>query len=288
MATNNEFPVMLTFDLDAETLWTARDTSNADKPIVLSQGTYGWKVGVWRVLELLSRYDIRATFFVPGIVIQQHPAVIEAILEGGHELSHHSWSHRWILTLTPEEEREEMERGIEIIQRVAGYRPSGYRSPAAEFSKITLPLLKEHGIGYSSNFYDDDSPYLHVLNGGRTDIVELPFAWVLDDAPFFLYSIVLPGRTMHSPSSVFEAWRDEFDVLYAEGRQYVLAMHPQIIGRPSRIKLLERLIRHIHSHPGVRFARCDEVANEVRPKLQAAPPQVYSWPPSRDPRGSRS
>lgn len=278
---------MLTFDLDAETLWTARDPGNAEKPIVLSQGAYGWKVGVWRVLELLARYDIRSTFFVPGLVIEQHPSVIEAILAGGHELGHHSWSHRWILTLTPEEEREELERGIAAIEKAAGYRPKGYRSPAAEFSEVTLPLLKEYGFGYSSNFYDDDSPYLHELHGERTDIVELPFAWVLDDAPFFLYSIVLPGRTMHPPSAVFEAWRDEFDVLYAEDRQYVLAMHPQIIGRPSRIKLLERLVRHIHSHPGVWFARCDEVADAVRPSLRAAPPRRYSPPPGTGPEGAR-
>lgn len=272
--TDKGFPVMLTFDLDAETLWTARDAKSAEKPIVLSQGSYGWKVGIWRILELLKRYEIRSTFFVPGLVIEQRPKVIDAILEGGHELAHHSWSHRWILTLTPEEERDEMERGIEIIERVAGYKPSGYRSPAAEFSPITKNLLKEYGIGYSSNFYDEDSPYLHELEGERTNIVELPFAWVLDDAPFFLYSIVLPGRTMHPPSAVFEAWRDEFDILYGEDRQYVLAMHPQIIGRPSRIKLLERLIKHVRTHPGVWFARCDEVANAVRPILQGAKSKV--------------
>jgi peptidoglycan/xylan/chitin deacetylase (PgdA/CDA1 family) len=133
-----------------------------------------------------------------------------------------------------------------------------------------MRLLHEYGIGYSSNFFDDDSPYLHELDGKPTDIVEFPFGWVLDDAPFFLYSVSLPGRTMHPPSSVLEAWVDEFDVLYEEDREFVIAMHPQIIGRPSRITLLEDLIRHITSHPGIWFARCDQVANAVRPQLKKA------------------
>jgi peptidoglycan/xylan/chitin deacetylase (PgdA/CDA1 family) len=266
--TRHGFPAMLTFDLDAETLWTARDPKNAERPITLSQGRYGWKVGMGRILDLLERYGIKATFFVPGLVIQQHPALIEDTLKRGHEIGHHSWSHAWIVTLTPEQEREEMEKGIDIIKRVTGRAPVGYRSPAAEFSAITLKLLRDYGFGYSSNFFDDDSPYLLEIDGKPTDIVEFPFAWVLDDAPFFLYSITLPGRTMHPPSSVLEAWIDEFDTLYAEDREFVLAMHPQIIGRPSRITMLEKLIRHMLSRPKVWFARCDAVAAEVRPYLK--------------------
>jgi peptidoglycan/xylan/chitin deacetylase (PgdA/CDA1 family) len=263
------FPIMLSFDLDAETLWTARDPKNAERPIVLSQGRYGWKVGMGRVLDLLGRYGIKSTFFIPGLVIQAHPALCEDVLKRGHEIAHHSWSHRWIVSLSPEEEREEMEKGIEIIQKVTGRKPVGWRSPAAEFSSITLKLIQEYGFGYSSNYFDDDSPYLHEIDGKQTDIVEFPFAWVLDDAPFFLYSITLPGRTMHPPSSVLEGWIDEFDTLYREDRQYVLAMHPEIIGRPSRITILEKLIKHMMGHPGVWFARMDEVAEAIRPALKS-------------------
>jgi peptidoglycan-N-acetylglucosamine deacetylase len=195
---------------------------------------------------------------------------MEEILRRGHEIAHHSWSHAWIVNLTPEQEREEMEKGFEIIKRVTGRAPAGYRSPAAEFSPITLGLLKEYGFGYSSNFFDDDSPYLHTIDGEPSDIVEFPFAWVLDDAPFFQYSITLPGRTMHPPSSVLEGWIAEFDTLYREERQFMLAMHPQIIGRPSRLVALEGLIRHILNHPRVWIGRCDEIADEVRPMLKGA------------------
>lgn len=265
----NGFPVMLTFDLDAETMWTSRDPKNAERPIVLSQGAYGWKVGTGRILDLLARYGIKATFFVPGLVIAQRPALIERIIANGHEIGHHSWSHAWIVNLSPAEEREEMERGIEIITRVTGRKPAGWRSPAAEFSSITMLLLLEKGFRYSSNFFDDDTPYLHVVDGKPTDLVEFPFAWVLDDAPFFQYSITLPGRTMQAPSAVLEAWKAEFETLYHEDCAFTLAMHPQIIGRGSRLVALEGLIRFIGEHPGVWFARCDEAAESMRPALEA-------------------
>ncbi|MEJ8573609.1 polysaccharide deacetylase [Microbaculum marinum] len=264
----NGFPAMLTFDLDAETMWTARDPKNAERPVVLSQGAYGWKVGTPRILDLLDRYGIRSTFFVPGLVIEQRWALCEEILKRGHEIGHHSWSHKWIVNLSPEEEREEMEKGIEIIERLTGKKPAGWRSPAAEFSPITMPLLLEKGFRYSSNYFDDDTPYLHRVDGTVTGLVEFPFAWVLDDAPFFQYSITLPGRTMQAPSAVTEAWCAEFDTLYREDRAFMLAMHPQIIGRGSRLVALEGLIEHMLAHDKVWFARCDEVAEAIRPELE--------------------
>ena len=266
--TANGFPVMLSFDLDAETMWTGRDPKNAARPVLMSQGAYGWKVGVPRILDLLKRYGVQATFFVPGQVIEQRWKVAEAILAGGHEIAHHSWSHTWIINLTAEQEREEMDRGIEIIERLTGARPAGWRSPAAEFSPITLPLLLEKGFSYSSNMFDDDSPYLYEVDGKVTDLVEFPFAWVLDDAPFFQYSITLPGRTLQPPSAALESWKAEFDTLYREDRAFMLAMHPQIIGRGSRLVALEGLIRYILEHPGVWFARCDKVAEAIRPALK--------------------
>jgi peptidoglycan/xylan/chitin deacetylase (PgdA/CDA1 family) len=270
-ATSRGFPLFLTFDLDAETMWTARDPNYANRPILMSQGAYGWKVGVPRVLDLLRRYGLIATFFIPGVIIEQRPHVVEAILKDGHEIAHHSHTHAWIVNLTPEQEREEMEKGFEAIRRATGRAPRGYRSPAAEFSAISLSLLREYGFSYSSNFFDDDSPYLLEIDGQTTDIVELPFRWVLDDAPFFQYSIVLPGRTMHPPSSVLESWKTEFDVLYAEDRMMMLGMHPEIIGQPSRLWVLEKLIQHALGHPNIWIGRCDEITDDIRPRLKAVP-----------------
>lgn len=268
--TSKGFPLLLTFDLDAETMWTARDPSYAKRPILMSQGAYGWKVGMPRVLALLDRYAIKSTFFVPGLVAEQHPALMEDVIARGHEIAHHSYSHRWIVGLSPEEERDEMARGMAALTTITGHRPRGWRSPAAEFSDITLQLIREYGFDYSSNFFDDDSPYLLRIDGVRTDIVELPFRWVLDDAPFFQYSIVLPGRTLQAPSAVLEAWKIEFDVLYAEDRMMMVGMHPQIIGQPSRLKVLEGLIEHALKHPNVWIDRCDVITDDMRPRLKAA------------------
>jgi len=268
--TSRGFPLFLTFDLDAETMWTARDPAYAKRPILMSQGAYGWKVGMPRVLNLLERYGVHATFFIPGWVAERNEALVKDVVARGHEVAHHSYSHRWIVNITPEEEREEMERGMEVLTRITGHRPRGWRSPAAEFSDITLDLIKEYGFDYSSNFFDDDSPYLLEIGGQRTDIVELPFRWVLDDAPFWQYSIVLPGRTLQAPSAVLEAWKSEFDVLYAEDRMMMLGMHPEIIGQPSRIKVLEGLIEHALAHPNVWIDRCDRITDDMRPRLQEA------------------
>lgn len=268
--TSKGFPLMLTFDLDAETMWTARDPSYANRPILMSQGAYGWKVGMPRVLKLLERYDLRATFFIPGWVAERNEALVKDVVARGHEVAHHSYSHRWIVSLSPEEEREEMQRGMDVLTRITGQRPRGWRSPAAEFSAITLDLVQEYGFDYSSNFFDDDSPYLLEIRGQRTGIVELPFRWVLDDAPFWQYSIVLPGRTMQAPSAVLEAWKSEFDLLYAEDRMMMLGMHPEIIGQPSPIKVLEGIIEHALSHPNVWIDRCDVITDDMRPRLQEA------------------
>jgi peptidoglycan/xylan/chitin deacetylase (PgdA/CDA1 family) len=261
------FPVLLTFDLDGELLWTARDPKNWNRPVALSQGAYGHRVGVDRILNLLAKHGLHVTFFVPGMIIERNRDVVQRIVDAGHEIAHHSYTHRWPETLTPEEEREEFEKTTAIIEDLTGRKPLGWRSPAAEFSPRTMDLLLEYGFLYSSNFFDRDEPYKHIVNGKKTDLIEFPFAWVLDDAPFFLYSIQLTGRIMMPPSLVLEHWMAEFETLYAENKCFVLAMHPQIIGRPSRITLLENLILKIKEHDDVCFARCDEVALALRDKL---------------------
>ncbi len=266
--TSKGFPLFLTFDLDAETMWTARDPSFANRPVLMSQGAYGWNVGTDRILKLLARYDLKTTFFIPGQIVDAQPALMERVLARGHEIAHHSYSHRWILDLTLDEEREEFERGIEAIKRATGYAPRGWRSPAAEISRHTIGLLQEYGFDYSSNFFNDDSPYMLQDAGKNTGIVELPFRWVLDDAPFFQYSIVLPGRTMQPPSALLEVWQTEFDTLKDEERMMMVGMHPQLIGQPSRLKALEGLIEHALKSEDVWIGRCDEMVDDLRPGLE--------------------
>jgi peptidoglycan/xylan/chitin deacetylase (PgdA/CDA1 family) len=263
-------PIGLTFDLDAETLWLAREPSLAHDAVWVSQGRYGPKVGLPRILNLLADYEILATFFIPGLVIERYPASVQAILEKGHEVAHHSYSHRWVGSLSAADERDELERGIAAIEGATGSRPVGWRSPAAAFSEITLSLLEEYGFDYSSNMFDDDKPYL-LTNGGRTTaIVELPFAWVLDDAAFWLYSNRIPGRSLAAPSAVLESWTLELQGLQREGgNTMVIAMHPQIIGRHSRLWVLRSFIEAALALGAVRFSRLDAMAEAARRSLLA-------------------
>lgn len=269
MASQTAFPVMLGFDVDGETLWTARDPSNAQRPITLSQGRYGPEVAVPRILDLLQRHGIGATFFVPGQVINRYPDLVKRMDAEGHEVAHHSHSHQWPDTMTQEEEREDFDLALEEFERVLRRQPVGYRSPAWEFSPWTLDLLIERGMRYSSNFMDSDRPYKHVVGGQKSDLIEFPVNWLLDDAPFFLFSTRLVGKHIASHETVFQIWKDEFTGLYAErdrGTCYVLAMHPQLIGRPHRVAMLDRLITFMKEHD-VRFYRCDEAVDALGPSL---------------------
>lgn len=258
-----KIPVMLTFDLDAETLWLSRDPNNAQRPVTLSQGHYGAKVGAPRILDLLEKYDIRATWFIPAWTVEKYADLVRRIAAAGHEIGHHGDLHEWPETLGPEREREVMERGLHVIEKVTGQRPVGYRSPAWEFSPTTLRYLLEYKFLYSSNFMDDDAPYVHQVDGKPTGLVELPVGWHIDDAPFALYNVRIPGRNIHAPSAILEIWQEEFAGLYDEGKPLVLTMHPQLM-RPFRARLLEEFIRFAAGFPGVAFERCRDVAERVR------------------------
>ena len=256
--------VVLSFDVDAEALWLSSDPRNKDRPVVLSQGIYGPNVGVPRILDLLEKYDLKATFFVPGYTAERHPECIKRIYQKGHEIGHHGYIHERNDMLSLEQEREVLERGISVLEGLLGERPLGYRSPAWEFSPHTLDLLLEYGFVYDSSSMDNDVPYrIHTKNG--KDLVEIPVQWILDDAPSFIYQVnpTIPagGPRISPPSDVFELWASEFDGFYDFGSCYTLTMHPFLIGRPSRIKMLEKLIKHMKSFQNVWFAKGIDVAD---------------------------
>jgi peptidoglycan/xylan/chitin deacetylase (PgdA/CDA1 family) len=250
--------VSLTFDFDAETLWLARDRKTADLPGVMSQGRYGARVAVPRLLALLAAERVRATFYIPGWVVEHHPAEARAIRDAGHEIAHHGYLHDWARPEDPDGERAAFARGMKALETVLGIRPRGYRAPAWELTPITLDLVRQHGMIYSSNLMDDVYPYLHA---GAPPVVELPVQWVLDDAPYFLMHPRLAPRPMQSPEIVFGIWRDEFRGLHELGGLFTLTCHPQVIGHPSRLLMLRRLIRLLKQARGVWWATAGEAAD---------------------------
>jgi peptidoglycan-N-acetylglucosamine deacetylase len=249
--------VMMTFDFDAETIWLARDPKSADRPGVMSQGRYGARVAVPRILELLHKERIRATFFIPGWVAEHHPEEARAIRDAGHEIGHHGYRHDWADPEDPDGERRAFAQGMKALESVLGVRPRGFRAPAWDLTPITLDLVRQHGMFYSSNLMDDVYPYLHP---GEPPVVELPVQWVLDDAPYFLMNPRYLQRPMQSPEIVYGIWRDEFAGFHEFGGLFNLTCHPQVSGHPSRLLMLRKLIHLMKSKKDVWWATASEVA----------------------------
>ena len=236
------FGATISFDFDAEEVWIGEDPANANRPGVLSQGTYGPKVAMPLILNLLDKHQVTATFFVPGRDAERHADSVKQIIEAGHEVGHHGYTHRSPSELSPEEEETELTRGLEVL-RGLGAEVVGYRSPSWDFSPHTLDLLTRHGFEYSSNLMDDLVPYRHPSH----PLAEVPVSWLLDDAPHFWFASDTWTKTIRTPNEVYELWRAELDGIASLGTHFMLTMHPQIIGRPSRLAMLDTLLGDIRS-----------------------------------------
>jgi peptidoglycan/xylan/chitin deacetylase (PgdA/CDA1 family) len=252
--------VVLSFDLDAETSWIFRDPENARRPVVISGGRFGPKVGVPAIIELLAAFAIPASFFIPSVSAERYPEAVELILKAGHEIGAHGHMHERLDTLAPDQEAEILEKSLTILKQATGQKPVGYRSPSWELSPASLTLLETRGFLYSSNFMDDYFPYMHPRQGVGEALEELPVSWLLDDAPFFPWGLGRDYRPIQPASNVLEIWQEEFAGIYRRGGMFMLTMHPQLIGRVSRIDMLQRLVNYMQSFPNVWFATGEAIA----------------------------
>ena len=253
--------VALSFDFDNETP-ALRDGQTS--PGVLSQGQYGARAALPRVLALLERNRIPASFFVPAVSAKLYPDEVKRIAAAGHEVGLHGWIHERNSLLAEADERELMRRAMDTLTEIAGRKPTGIRTPSWDYSPNTAKLVKELGLLYDSSLMADDSPYELLVEGVPTGIVELPVEWILDDYPYFGMDRFSTVRPHSSPADVYEIWAAEFDRAYEEGGLFVLTMHPHVIGHRSRITMLEQLVRHMRSRPGVWFATHEQVARYVK------------------------
>jgi peptidoglycan/xylan/chitin deacetylase (PgdA/CDA1 family) len=274
--------VLLTFDFDAMSVWIG--TYGEQTPGPISRGEFG-VVGVRRILETLGRHGVPATFFVPGHTALAFPHAVRAIDAAGHEIGHHGFVHERISTLSPAEERHVLERGTGILHDVTGKRPVGYRSPSGDFTSVTTQLLAELGFEYDSSLMGSDFAPYWVRSGDRfapdepyvfgqeTEIVELPWSWLLDDWPNFEYVRGGVGpQSIKRPSDVFDLWMGEFEYFTknVDDGCFTLIMHPQVIGRGSRIMMLDRLIGEMAKHDVV-FCTAHDASLAARSSL--APPR---------------
>jgi peptidoglycan-N-acetylglucosamine deacetylase len=249
--------VCLTFDFDVMSGFVGRGLTT---PTFVSRGEFGI-VGARRVLELLARHDIKSTWFIPGYTLETYPEACERVLAAGHEIAHHGWSHTSPAHLTREAEEAELARGNAVIERVTGRRARGYRSPGWDLSPHTVDLLLAHGFTYDSSMMGDDYLPYRVRRGdlcepGRpyrfgteTPLVEMPISWSTDDYPHFEFvwtaTSILQG--LHSPRTVMECWRDEFQYMQESVQWGVLTYtcHPFVIGRGYRMLWFERFVAEL-------------------------------------------
>jgi len=271
-------------DVDAVAGWLG-SYGGADSPDDISRGLFAGEVGTPRLLTLFERFGIKTTWFIPGHSIQTFPEQMKAIVEAGHEIGIHGYSHENPIAMTPEQEEAVLDYSLHLATTLAGKRPTGYVAPWWEFSPVTANLLLSKGITYDHSLMHHDFQPYHVRVGDRwtpidytkrpdewmkplvrgqeTDLIEIPASWYLDDLPPMMFIKKSPNsHGFVNPRHLEEMWRDQFDWVYREYDYAVFTMtiHPDVSGRPQVLLMHERLYAHIMSHPGVRFCTFDDIA----------------------------
>jgi peptidoglycan-N-acetylglucosamine deacetylase len=241
----------LSFDSDHET----NELRDGGKSIGrMSWGQYGNRVGVPRILGLLERHGVPATFFVPAVAALLHPDEQRRVIAEGHEIGIHGWIHELNSTLPREAERDLLLRSADALERITRVRPVGIRTPSWDFSPSTLAIEKEMGLLYDSSLMADEDCYELLLDGEPTGIVELPVEWVRDDAVYFIMHRFQGLRPQMPPREVLEIFRRELDLAWEERGICQLTMHPHVIGYRSRIFIVDEIVRHAKAKGGVWFA----------------------------------
>lgn len=266
--------VCLTFDFDAISGWIARGMMS---PGPISRGEFGPHVGVPRLLALLERYRIKSSWYIPGHTIETYPDQCRRVVDAGHEIGHHGWTHRPPATISREEEEDELVRANDAIRKLTGQNARGYRSPSWDLSPHSVDLLLKHGFVYDSSMMGDDyTPYRVRQNdvitlekpaqfGAETRLIEMPVSWTLDDYPHFEFirtpTWILPGNM--NANAVLGNWVDDFIYLNENLEWGVITytFHPFVIGRGHRMLALEKLIRTL-SDRGAVFMTVEDAARE--------------------------
>jgi peptidoglycan/xylan/chitin deacetylase (PgdA/CDA1 family) len=245
--------VCLSFDDDTEAPLLRDGTTSAT---TLSASDFGAESGTGRILKMLDKYQIPATFFVTGVDAMLHPEMLAAITKSGrNEVGVHGWIHEFPPRLSAEEEERLLDKAIDYLAKSTGRKPVGYRAPSWAFSNVTLDLVRKKGFLYDSSLQALDEPYEVVSRGQNTGLIELSIDWTLTETPYL-------GQNGHMPSPelLYGLYKDEFDGAYAEGTTFILTLHPYLSGHRAPMKHLEEFVAYMKSKPGVWFATCEQVA----------------------------
>lgn len=268
----------VSFDFDT---WSGFAARGMTTPTPTSRGEFG-VIGATRILDLLRDRGIKASWYIPGVVIETYPAASERVVSEGHEVGHHGWSHVPPAWLEADREADEFGRAIDSIVKLTGRKPVGYRSPSWDISDRTIDLIAQHGLRYDSSMMGHDcQPYFArrgdvvaadqpMQFGETTDLVEIPISWSLDDHPHFEFirakTEVLPG--LSNANAVLENWLADFAYMKRteEWGALVYTFHPYVVGRGHRMLMLEKLIDTLAAEGAV-FLTLDELQQEYRARV---------------------
>ncbi len=275
-------------DVDAVAGWLG-SYGGEDSPDDISRGLFAGEIGSPRLLDLFAKYDMKTTWFIPGHSIETFPEQMKMVVDAGHEVGTHGYSHENPVAMTPQQERDVLEKCIGLVEELTGKKPVGNVAPWWEPSSTTNELLLEYGYKYDHSLqHNDFTPYYArtgdqwtkidyskpasewmkpLVRGEEIDLVKIAANWYLDDLPPMMFIKGSPNsHGFVNPRDIEDLWRDQFDWVYREMDYavYGLTIHPDVSGRPQNLLMLERLIEHINAHEGVRWMTFEEIADDFR------------------------
>jgi peptidoglycan-N-acetylglucosamine deacetylase len=276
--------IVLSVHFDAMSIWLGWGVPPTSSRM-LSRGEFSGRVGGPRVLDILKRYDVKASWFIPGQTADAFPDATRRVADEGHEIGNHGYAHEDISALSLDQIRHVIHMGNEALERVAGQRPRGFCAPAGEFDGRLLEVLVDEGFTYDHSRFDGEFTLYWARGfddirldgppvwGPQLDLVEVPLSWLMQDFVYYEFNYGTPQLTGSStPSQVEEIWTTQFEYMYERvpGGVMTLVLHPDAVGWGARSLVLERFIEHVLSRDGARFATAETVAAEFR-AAQSAP-----------------
>jgi len=286
-----DIKVSIGVDVDAVAGWLG-SYGGQDSPCDISRGVFAGEVGTPRLLRLFDKYDLKTTWMIPGHSIETFPAQMKEVVDAGHEVGAHGYSHENPIAMTPQQEEDVLKKSIDLIADLAGQPPRGYVAPWWELSPHTAPLLLKHGFRYDhSQHHNDFTPYytrveeswtkidyskpasawMKPMDRGRpVDLVQIPGNWYTDDLPPMMFIKASPNsHGFVNPRDIEQLWLDQFDWVYREMdyAAWSLIIHPDVSGRPQVLLMLERIIEHINQHENIEWMTLEEVAEDYRKRF---------------------
>ena len=269
----------ITFDIDTDSILHLEHHERASTMVSTNSWLKYDEIAIPRILEMYRRYEIKQTFFYPAWCMERYPALVDMILKDGHEIAAHGYLHENPNSLTAEEELYWFERQIDVIVKMTGQKPRGWRAPLYNYSKHSLDYMIDQGMIYDASLMADDVPY--IIKSDKGQVIELPSHWAMDDWPHFTHApdmhYMMPIKSPDEAMNVFMA---EFEAMHKYQGLWVTVWHPFVSGRLARCDRVGTMIEEIQNRGDVWFATMEEIARHIQSCIDAGSwePRVHTLP----------